>query len=520
MPIVKVTFGVRHNIIANFSGKAWSALMNLAFVPLYLKFMGIEAYGLVGVFISLTVLLSVLDLGLSTTLNRELARLSATSDNAKEMRDTVRTFETLYWIIGIILGGGVAALSPLIARYWLNSQGLSVSVVTQAVMLMGLLIAFQWPTSLYSGGLMGLQRQVLLNVVIATMATLKGVGAVLVLALFQPTIQAFFTWQILTTAALTFLLAICLWQALPAKHETGVFRKKLLLSNWRFAAGMMGIGIMVAILTQLDKVILSRQLTLEMFGYYSIASLVGVGLNFLVNPIFSALFPRFTQLVAEGKQEDLAELYHRGCQFASVVILPFSIIIILFSPELLSLWLRNSVMVENIYMLVSLLAIGTTLNSIVALPYTLQLAHGWTKPTFYMNLFSLMLLAPMMTIMVHFWGGIGAPIAWIILNSGYVLIYVPFMHTRLLKTEMMRWYWVDVGLPLLASSFIAGLARLLIPSRSSNYTTLSYISLTFLICLVVAAVVSPSTRGWLHDTIIRLALRFGRQGSESARPSL
>lgn len=131
--------------------------MNLAFVTLYLKFIGIEAYGLVGVFISLTTLLSVLDLGLSTTLNRELARLSATSDNAKEMRDAVRTFETPYWIIGILLGSGVAALSPLIAPYWLNSQGLPVSVVTQAIMLMGLLIAFQWPTSLSSGGLLGLE---------------------------------------------------------------------------------------------------------------------------------------------------------------------------------------------------------------------------------------------------------------------------------------------------------------------------------------------------------------------------
>jgi hypothetical protein len=41
---------IKQNIIANFGGKAWQALMSLAFVPLYIKFMVIESYGLIGIF--------------------------------------------------------------------------------------------------------------------------------------------------------------------------------------------------------------------------------------------------------------------------------------------------------------------------------------------------------------------------------------------------------------------------------------------------------------------------------------
>ena len=67
---------IKQNIIANFGGKAWQALMSLAFVPLYIKFMGIESYGLVGIFASLLALFGLLDMGLSTTLNRELAGFS------------------------------------------------------------------------------------------------------------------------------------------------------------------------------------------------------------------------------------------------------------------------------------------------------------------------------------------------------------------------------------------------------------------------------------------------------------
>jgi len=88
---------IKQNIIANFAGKAWAAVMSIAFVPLYIKFMGIESYGLIGIFASLLALFSLLDMGLSTTLNRELARLSALPDKTHDMRDLVRTLELPYW---------------------------------------------------------------------------------------------------------------------------------------------------------------------------------------------------------------------------------------------------------------------------------------------------------------------------------------------------------------------------------------------------------------------------------------
>jgi O-antigen/teichoic acid export membrane protein len=84
---------VKKNIVANFAGKAWASIMSLVFIPLYIKFMGIEAYGLIGIFVSLIAILAILDMGLSSTLSRELARLSTSEDTAQESKDLVRTME-------------------------------------------------------------------------------------------------------------------------------------------------------------------------------------------------------------------------------------------------------------------------------------------------------------------------------------------------------------------------------------------------------------------------------------------
>jgi O-antigen/teichoic acid export membrane protein len=485
---------LKWNVLANFAGRGWIALMSIAFIPLYIKFMGIEAYGLVGFFTSLLALLSLLDLGLSTTINREMARYSVEPNQAKTERDLLRTLEVVYWAVGIIIGAAILFLSPLIAHYWIKADKLAPATVQQAVTLMGLVIAFQWPSSLYEGGLMGLQQQVLWNSIGASMATLRGVGIILILRFVSPTIQAFFGWQMVISALQTTVTAFCLWHSLPGKGQKPRFSKDLLLTIWHFAAGMSAVSLVSLILTQMDKIILSKLLTLEMFGYYSFATAVASGLYRLTGPVFAALFPNFSKLAAPDNQEKLRQLYHRGCQLMSVVILPAAIVLTLFSPKILLAWTRNPVTVENTYRLVSVLIIGTMLNSLMYLPFALQLAHGWTALAFYKNVIAIIVFVPLAVFLAFRYGGIGAALVWMILNSSYVLIELPIMHHRLLRGEMWRWYLEDVGLPLLATLTIVGLGRWLIPASLPLLGMLMAIVAVFVVALFAATLAAPQMR--------------------------
>src|SRR5262249_47553130 len=149
---------VLRNIIANFVGKGGIAVLTLLFPPLYARWLGIEAYGLVGVYLTLTAVLSVLDLGLSTTLGREIARLSvADRDVGKQMVDLVRSLEVVFWLVGSFAGLAIALFAPLLAGYWIRVRALDSGTVEASVRLMGLVFALQWPAGLYNGGLLGLQ---------------------------------------------------------------------------------------------------------------------------------------------------------------------------------------------------------------------------------------------------------------------------------------------------------------------------------------------------------------------------
>jgi O-antigen/teichoic acid export membrane protein len=499
---------IKKNMAANFAGSIWQALMSFIFIPLYIKFTGIESWGLIGIFLTLQAMSSILDLGMSNTLNREMARLSALKDREQEMRNLVRTLEMLYWSIAAFVGITIVSLSPVIAHHWIKASQLSPKTIEQAFLLMGLAIALQMPVGFYSGGLMGLQRQVLLNAINIVTNTLRGIGAVLLLWLVSPTIQAYFLWQIVVSIINILFVAMFLKRRLSFGGNTAVFQKQLLKGVWRFAAGMSGIAILGVILTQMDKVILSRMLPLETFGYYTLASTVAMSLGYLISSVFYSVYPMFTQSASIDDQDGLKRLYHKSCQFMSVVILPVAIVTALFSYEIILLWTRNPVTAEKTHLLVSILICGTAINGLMNLPYALQLAFGWTKLSFFKSIIAVILLVPLIIYMTMRYGAVGAASVWLVLNMGMFLFEIPIMHRRLLRKEKWRWYLQDVCLPLAVCIFVAGTGRIFVSGPMSEFALLLNLTIVSALTLGITALATPVTRTWLFMQLSKIKLVY------------
>ena len=179
-------------------------------------------------------------------------------------------------------------------------------------MAMGVLFTFQWPLAFYQGALMGLQRQVLMNGVRMTMSTLGATGAVLILWLVSPTPIAYFTWQIVINAIHVGILATLAWRVLPHGPRVSRFRFAIVRELWRFAAGTSAIMATGIVLSQTDKLVVSKFLSLSDFGYYSVASTAATGLFLFIHPLYNSLFPRFSSVIALTDEAGLRLHYRRG----------------------------------------------------------------------------------------------------------------------------------------------------------------------------------------------------------------
>jgi O-antigen/teichoic acid export membrane protein len=485
------------NVVANLSGKLWSAAMSFVFVPFVIKYLGIEAYGLIGFYVSLTILCSALDLGLSTTLNRELARLTAQSGWRPAARSLVRTLEYLYWGAGLLVGGTVIVSAPWLARSWINARGLNVDTVREAIVLQGVVLALRWPVPLYSGGLMGLQKQVLVNVLNAAFATAQGAGAVLVLIWISPTIQAFFWCHLLIAAVQSVVFSRCLWRAIRLPDHRPRFSGEWLALTWRFAAGMSGITVGAIVLAQVDKVILSRLLPLTSFGYYTLASLIASGLSFAAMAVYAAVFPVFSRLVANDDGELLKTTYHRVCQILSLMLFPPGIAVAFFARELLGWYVPGAGVAANTAGILSVIVFGQMLSSVLVLPLALQLSYGWTRLAVYKHLLGVAFFVPALLLLVPRYGSVGAAAAWVGLNVAFIICEIPLMHRRVLRHELARWYLVDVGLPFVIALAVLGAARRALPAGRSAAFDLVWLVTSAAVTLAVSGAALPTTRKWL-----------------------
>ena len=498
---------IKQNMVANFAGTFWQALMSFLFVPIYIKLIGIESWGLIGVYSLFQTIFSLLDLGLSSTLSRELARLTIFKDQNTTVRNLVKTLEVVYWGIAIFIGILFISMSPYLANHWFKSNTLPVLVVLSSLFSMGIVMALQMPIGFYSGGMIGLQKQMKLNIINSSISTLRGLGAVFFLWLISPTVQAYFIWQIFASVLNIILLFISLKKALPFSPKKSTFQKKILIGIWKFAAGMSGIMFLSIILTQLDKFILSKLLSLEEFGYYTLASIVAMSLSKFTNPIMNAIYPRMTQLVEVNNQESLIELYHNNCQFIAVLLLPITMIITMFSKEILFIWTQNEITSNRTFLLVSILTLGSGFYTIMILPYTLQLAHGWTSLSIYKNIVAVIIMIPLIIYLTKNFGSIGAAFAWLTLNIGYIVFEIPLIHKRLLKTEKWKWYFNDFLTPFFISVIVAGTGKILIFSSLGKFGLLIYILLVFVLTLSITAFFTSFTRKSIIN-IIRNRVNF------------
>ena len=446
---------LKSNVAANFAGQAWRGLLAFVFIPVYIRYLGVEAYGLIAVNAVLLAWLSLFDMGLRPALVREMARFLGGERSAEHIRDLLRSIELIAVGVAVAVAAAIWAASGWVATGWLNVRGLPVETVAPAIAIMGGVAGLSFIEAVYVSALSGLQRQVLQNVVTSVMVTLRNVGVIGVLAFVSPTIEAFFIWQMAVAALSVVVLHMCVYRVLPAIGRVARFSVAAQREVGRFAAGMVGITVMALLLTQVDKTLLSRLLPLEAFAHYALAATLAGALYVMVGPISNAFYPRFTQLVARGDQTALRETYHLGAQLVTVMLAPAAMMLILFGERIVAIWTGDAALAAEVAPILRVLAFGSLLHGFMFIPYNLQLAHGWTSLTFKVNTVAVLVLVPALLVVVPAFGGLGAAWIWVTLTTFYTTIAIGLMHRRLLPNEKWRWYGEDVAAPLAAAAATA-----------------------------------------------------------------
>lgn len=444
---------VQRNIVSNFVGKFIAGVLGFIFVPLYIRYLGVEAFGLVGFFISLQAIIVVLDMGLNATTSREVARRIGQMRN-DDFTSLLYSLELLYYAMAIALICLFFLLGDWLAEEWIKSDGISPETLRFCILIFGFSIALRWPCGFYSGVLIGAERQVVFNSLYTLFSLLKSVGSALVVVAISSTIEAFVGWQAVVALVELIVMRLVYRKLVPNFHgKTPTrFRIDLIKQVWRFSAGV-GLNTILAIgIKQLDRLLISGMLPIAFLGYYTSAHLLYSGIAMISGPFCTAAFPRFANLYAQNKGYDLARLYHSFSQTISFLVAPVASILFFFPYEILSLWTQSESIAQNASVTLSYLSIAGLLNSIMQLPWKLQLSAGVTWIAILNNSVNFCLFTPVAYFLIDRYGLNGAGLSWLIFNVVYFMAVPHLMHRKILKGHKIQWIFKD-NLSFCAISF-------------------------------------------------------------------
>jgi O-antigen/teichoic acid export membrane protein len=438
---------LKRNILANYASQLYVTLIGIVMVPLYIKYMGAEAYGLVGFFAMLQAWFMLLDMGLTPTMARETARFRGGVLDALTFRRLVRALEGVFLAVALLGGGILLVSSGQIATNWLTAKQLPISEVQLSIQIMALTIALRWMSGLYRGQISGSERLVWLSGYNTVIATMRFVGVLTVLNFISTTPTTFFIYQLCVASIELVGLMIMSYRLLPhiSEGERVAWSWAPLKPVLKFSLTIAFTSSVWVMVTQTDKLVLSKILPLAEYGYFTLAVLVASGIMIISGPISGAIMPRMAKLEAEGDHAGLIRVYRQATQLVAVIAGSAAVTVSLFAEQLLWAWTGDKILAQHAAPVLVLYAIGNGILAVSAFPYYLQYAKGNLRLHLIGNAGFVLFLIPAIIWSASRYGGIGAGCVWLVMNVLYFVAWVPLVHSRFEPGLNAPWFGRDVS---------------------------------------------------------------------------
>lgn len=480
-------------LISNYGSKLWSMISVIIFIPLYIKFLGNDNYGLISFYALILGLISFADSGLSSAIIKEFS-LEKSSDYKYSV---LKVLEKRYFLICLVISIIIIFFAPIIVDNWISSSQISRSDLVYFVRLIAIGVTSQLISSLYFGALFALNNQIRANLLQFCWSFVKSVFVILFFVFISKSLEIYLIWQIICNILYVLILRYFIIKRLK---EEG--RQLTLIQEFnnvpshikQYILGMVLIAIISAINIQADKLVTSSMFDLSTFGFYNIASSLAQVPVMFAAPILSFVFPVFSK-IANSENENRIDLqkviFNKVFFLTIIVVVVITVGILLYADEILKLWTKSAIP-SNIFPAivfdVKILIIGTFFLALQFPLFYYLLSIGKTKYTIYQGVAQILIGIPLLYFSSQRYGLYGIPFSWLFINLGAFVYLFIIVNSKHLNFALTRFYLEVLLLPIVITIIINSV--FLFFYKSFNFSFLPYIIISGFLSLVVIILIS------------------------------
>lgn len=464
----------------------WMAVITVLVTPLYVSKLGLNLYGIIGIWLVFQAIMNFFDFGLGATLTKEFSTVNLEEGKGFHYSDTLRTLEIVYWGISAICVVLLILMSNVFFKEWMNLKYLNIENISTITLLMFISLFFQFPNILYVSGLIGLQCHQLVSILQIIGNTLKfGVGVLIFLK--EADLVAFFCAQIVVAILQTFIVRFFLWKQIStASSYKPSFNFKIIKKVSNFSKHMALTSLLAVSISNIDRLLVFKLLPTEDLGRYSLAFTATGFLQLAIQPFYRSFFPRYSELFSNKKQAALEREYFFSNKLISFLIISIAIICIVFASEIFFVWMGK--IDHGIILVFRFLIVGIMFSGLGWLPAAYQQAVGWPELHVKMMLLSLVVAIPVLIVSIRYFGLLGASFIWLIHGIIDITLGLWIMHKTILKGKLQQWYLNIFLPPFLYATPIVLISSLLKPDDLSRTTTFIWVGLTALLIFALIAI--------------------------------
>jgi O-antigen/teichoic acid export membrane protein len=449
---------------------AWHSLLNLAgqgipvfaaliAVPVLIRYMGTERFGILTLVWAIIGYFGLFDLGLGRALTQLVADRRHHADE--------RELSSLVWK-ALLTMLGIGVLGSLLAEaiaWWLTHSVLTITPnlqgeATAAFRLMALVIPVIVVTSGLRGVLEAYQRFDLVNAARVPLGALNYLVPVAVMTYDTSLLSVVAVLAVVRVVGLVVHAMMCR-RVMPGLGFGPDLRTRLPTKLLRMGGWMTISNVLSPVLVMADRFLIGALASAVVVAYYTAPFEIVTKLMIVASSVANSLFPAFA---GRSDPHEQAGLYVRGVVMTSVGLFPILIVLLLFAPEILRLWL-GPVFAERSSGVLQMLALGVYINCLAQIAFTLIQGAGRSDVTAMLHIAEIPFYLAAAWLLIRFRGVEGAALAWtlrVTIDAAAMFVVARRVAPMSSAPDHRRaWSLVALGVVLTVTAVACGSAPLL-----------------------------------------------------------
>jgi len=407
-PSVTSGGGIARNTLWNLAGQIAPLLAAVFAIPVLIKGLGVDRFGVLTLAWMVIGYFSLFDLGLGRALIK-LVSEKLGAGRPEEIPELVWTALVLMCLLGM-LGAGVT----LVLTDWLVTDVLNIPVELQAETAASFrLLAWSVPVVILTTGLRGIleayQRFDLVNLVRVPLGILTFLSPVAVLPFSNHL-------DVIVMVLLGLRILICVVHAVlcervvPGLLRSVTFSRHHVRPMLGFGGWMTVTNVVGPLMVYLDRFVIGSFLGMAAVAYYVTPYEVITKLWVIPGALVGVLFPAFSASIA-GDRTQAVELFWRGVRWIFLALFPVTLLVTVFASYALQLWLSDDFS-KNSTAVLQMLAAGVLINSLAHVPFAFIQGAGRPDLAAKLHLAELPFYLFALWLFMNQWGLVGVATAW------------------------------------------------------------------------------------------------------------